>query len=210
MRVILRKKQSLSKSQEAVDGVSRVYNVPRVVLSFSRSPLTPTSAQGISAREDAMTGFLLAYRRCFDTGMDDSTWPVSVKAERTTFARLSYLRCDCSLCNYIIYFPSGRIFICLPVQQSRMENKHLREDEPTSNFETFRVLLVRMRSSNIGSSSTHTIARPEGSRRTVVVEKTKHTSCAGRAPSKCIATRSNQLHCSTILRQDRRPKFDSK
>ncbi len=57
MRVILRKKQSLSKSQEAVDGVSRVYNVPRVVLSFSRSPLTPTSAQGISAREDAMTGF---------------------------------------------------------------------------------------------------------------------------------------------------------
>lgn len=86
---LLGKKQSFSKNQEAVDGVSRMHDVQSVVLSLSRRPSTPRSVEGVSAREDAMTGILLVYRRSLGTGMDDSALPVSVRAERVTSARPS-------------------------------------------------------------------------------------------------------------------------
>ena len=47
----------------------------------------PSVAQGVSARRDSITGFLPVYTRCNGTIIDDSTWPVSVKAEMVTSGR---------------------------------------------------------------------------------------------------------------------------
>ncbi len=69
-----------------------MYDVPSVVLSFSKSPATPRSVQGVLAREDGMTGFLPVYRRWFGTVMDDSGSPVSTEAERVTGGSVSLLR----------------------------------------------------------------------------------------------------------------------
>ncbi len=69
-------------------GRSRLYAVPSVALSFSRTPSTPRSAQGVLASADDMTGFLPMYDRCINTGMLDSTRPVSSKAERVTSGKL--------------------------------------------------------------------------------------------------------------------------
>lgn len=49
---------SFWERREGKDGESSVYEVPRVVLSFSKSPSAPRLAQGVSARDDVMTGFL--------------------------------------------------------------------------------------------------------------------------------------------------------
>ncbi|KAK0229705.1 hypothetical protein EDD85DRAFT_849423 [Armillaria nabsnona] len=76
--------RTLPKTQ----GRSRLYDVPSVALSFSRTPSTPSSAQGVSARADGITGFLPMYDRCFNTGILDSTRPVSAKAERVTSGKL--------------------------------------------------------------------------------------------------------------------------
>ncbi len=48
----------------------------------------PRVAQGVSAREDDITGLRLVYDRCFGTLIDDSAWPVSVNAERVTLGRV--------------------------------------------------------------------------------------------------------------------------
>ncbi len=78
--------------REDREGVSRVYDVPSVVLSFSKRPATPRSVQGVLAREEGMTGFLPVYRRWLGTVKDDSGSPVSTEAERVTSGRLSSLR----------------------------------------------------------------------------------------------------------------------
>ncbi len=44
----------------------------------------PNVAQGVSAKRDDITDFLPVYARCNGTMMDDSAWPVSVKAEMVT------------------------------------------------------------------------------------------------------------------------------
>ncbi len=41
----------------------------------------PRLEQGVSAREDDITGFLLVYARCFGTSMDPSVFPISVWEE---------------------------------------------------------------------------------------------------------------------------------
>ncbi len=57
-----------------------MYDVPSAVLSFSKTPSTPSVAQGVLARDDVMT-LGPVKDRCFNTGMVDSALPVSVKAD---------------------------------------------------------------------------------------------------------------------------------
>ncbi len=47
----------------------------------------PNIAQGVSARRDDITPFPVCVR-CNGTTIDDSSWPVSVKAEMVTSGRL--------------------------------------------------------------------------------------------------------------------------
>ncbi len=47
--------------------------------------------QGVSTREDDITGLRPVYDRCFGTSIDDSAWPVSVNAERVTLGRSEVL-----------------------------------------------------------------------------------------------------------------------
>ncbi len=64
-----------------------MYDVPNVVLSFSKTPSTPSVAQGVLARDDVMTPRPV-YIRCFTTRIVGSAWPVSVRAERAERAIL--------------------------------------------------------------------------------------------------------------------------
>ncbi len=64
--------------------MSREYDVLSMSLSMSKRSETSKAAQGVSARWDDITGLLPVYDRCNGTMIDDSGWPVSVKAEMVT------------------------------------------------------------------------------------------------------------------------------
>ncbi len=67
-----------------------MYDVPNVVLSFSKTPSTPSVAQGVLARDDVMTPRPV-YISCFTTRIVGSAWPVSVRAERAERAERAIL-----------------------------------------------------------------------------------------------------------------------
>ncbi len=81
---------------ERTPAVPRVYDVPRMVLNFSKSSSMMRSVQRVSARADGMMGFLPVYDRCLGTR---DPYEVMV-----TSGRLSYLRSACVLPLYIILY----------------------------------------------------------------------------------------------------------
>ncbi len=67
-----------------------MYDVPSAVLSFSKTPPTPSVAQGVLARDDVIT-LRPVYIHCFTTGIVDSALPVSVRAERVILGSFLFL-----------------------------------------------------------------------------------------------------------------------
>ncbi len=61
-----------------------LYDVPSAASNFSKIPPTPNSAHGVFARADDITGIVPVYDCCFNTGILDSGWPVSARADRVT------------------------------------------------------------------------------------------------------------------------------